>query len=149
MKYDKLLILYLMCYSIINFIYCQSKPALIEYGHDDCSFCKMTIVDKAHSAQIVTKKGKQYKFDAIECMIRKIGQEPQLGDKAIMLVADYSKPGTMIDAKMAIYIISPRIKSPMGENLSAVQSKDFALKLQKDFGGEKYDFTSLKKHLLP
>ena len=30
----------------------------------------MTIVDNKHSAELVTTKGKVYKFDAIECMIR-------------------------------------------------------------------------------
>lgn len=29
----------------------------------------MTIVDKQHAAQVVTKKGKAYSFDAIECMV--------------------------------------------------------------------------------
>jgi copper chaperone NosL len=29
----------------------------------------MTIVDKVHAAEIVTKKGKVCKFDATECMI--------------------------------------------------------------------------------
>ena len=29
----------------------------------------MTIVDKVHAAEIVTQKGKVYKFDATECMI--------------------------------------------------------------------------------
>ena len=50
-------------------ISCKIEPQAIEYGKDQCSFCVMNIVDKTHSAQYVTKKGKQFKFDAIECMV--------------------------------------------------------------------------------
>ena len=48
---------------------CNVSPKPIDYGSDGCHFCKMTIVDKVHAAEIVTKKGKVYMFDATECMI--------------------------------------------------------------------------------
>src|SRR5690606_41500698 len=48
---------------------CNVGPQAIDYGKDGCHFCKMTIVDKLHAAEIVTNKGKIYKFDASECMI--------------------------------------------------------------------------------
>ncbi len=48
---------------------CSVSPKAIDYGNDGCHFCKMTIVDKLHAAEVVTNKGKVYKFDATECMI--------------------------------------------------------------------------------
>ena len=32
--------------------------------------CKMTLVDKKFGAEVVTKKGKVYKFDDLNCMIK-------------------------------------------------------------------------------
>lgn len=37
---------------------CSIAPEPINYGQDGCHFCKMTIVDKVHAAEIVTTKGK-------------------------------------------------------------------------------------------
>ena len=73
-------------------ISCKVEPEAIEFGKDQCSFCKMNIVDKTHAAQFVTAKGKQFKFDAIECMVNYIGQNSE--EKiALLLVADYGNPG--------------------------------------------------------
>ncbi|MDH5605047.1 MAG: hypothetical protein OEY51_13950, partial [Cyclobacteriaceae bacterium] len=53
-------------------ISCTPKPEEIKYGEDLCHFCSMAIVDDKFSAQYVTKKGRAYKFDAIECMIHEL-----------------------------------------------------------------------------
>lgn len=131
----------------ILFISCNAQPDPIDYGHDDCSYCKMTIVDKAHSAQLVTKKGKQYKYDAIECMVRNVLASPELSIKSKMYVANYKDPGKIIDAKKASYIISPKIKSPMGANLSAVHDVKEANNLVKINGGNIYTWKTLLEYL--
>ena len=51
------------------FYSCNISPKAINYGADGCHYCKMTIVETTHAAQIVTKKGKPYKYDAIECLL--------------------------------------------------------------------------------
>jgi copper chaperone NosL len=125
-------------------ISCKVEPQAIEYGKDQCNFCKMNVVDKTHAAQYVTKKGKQFKFDAIECMINDLNEKEE-GDIALLLVANYGNPGEMIDATAAIYLISKEIKSPMGANLSAFFSKNKAEELQQKHGGETYDWDMLKQ----
>jgi copper chaperone NosL len=125
---------------------CKVEPQKIEYGKDQCNFCKMNIVDKTHSAQYVTKKGKQFKFDAIECMVNDIS-EKDVNDIAIFLVADYGNPGEMVDALTVTYLISKAIKSPMGANLSALSSKEKAVELQTNFEGEIFTWESLKQKL--
>lgn len=107
----------------------------------------MTIVDKAHSAQLVTKKGKQYKYDAIECMARNVYEQTKLSEEGILLVADYGNPGEMLQAETASYIISPKIKSPMGANLSAVADIEKAKSLIEIHGGEIYEWQPLIKFL--
>lgn len=125
-------------------ISCKVEPQAIEYGKDQCSFCVMNIVDKTHAAQYVTKKGKQFKFDAIECMVNDIIEKSE-ENIAIMLVANYDNPGEMIDAKTATYLISEEIKSPMGANLSAFLLAEKALELQQKHSGEIFTWHTLKQ----
>ncbi len=122
---------------------CKPEVKPIEYGKDVCHFCNMTIVDKAHAAQYVTKKGKNYKFDAIECMIRQILQEDNMDALAIILVADYAHPGVLVPADEAVYLISEGIRSPMGANLSAFSSKEEAEKALQTHGGQLYNWSEI------
>jgi copper chaperone NosL len=114
---------------------CSMEPEPIRYGHDQCSFCKMNIVVKSHSAQLVTPKGRQMKYDAVECLIWNVNQSPELKG-GILLVADFYAPGTMLPAEQSFYIISPTVKSPMGANLSAVKDHEAAKKFVEEYDGE-------------
>ena len=123
-------------------ISCKVEPEAIEYGKDQCSFCKMNVVDKTHSAQYVTKKGKQFKFDAIECMVNELS-EKEIEKIGILLVSDYQLPGQMTSALDATYLISKEIKSPMGANLSAFKSAQIANTTKIERGGELYPWIQL------
>jgi len=125
-------------------ISCKIEPQAIEYGKDQCSFCKMNVVDKTHAAQYVTNKGKQFKFDAIECMVNYISEKNE-EDIALLLVANYGNPGEMIDVKIATFLISKEIKSPMGANLSAFLLKNEAEELRQKHGGQTYTWNTLKQ----
>ncbi|MHB1147031.1 MAG: nitrous oxide reductase accessory protein NosL [Lutibacter sp.] len=127
-------------------ISCKVEPEAIEFGKDQCSFCKMNIVDKTHAAQLVTAKGKQFKFDAIECLVNYLGQNRE-EKTALLLVADYANPGEMTEAEKATYLITPAIKSPMGANLSAFSAKNRAEEFQQKHTGEIYTWESLKQKL--
>ena len=121
---------------------CGVEPEQINYGNDACHFCKMTIVDQQHAAQYVTKKGKQFKFDAIECMVNELS-EKEIEKIGILLVSDYHEPGQMTSALDATYLISKEIKSPMGANLSAFESVQIANTTKDESGGELYTLTQL------
>jgi len=125
---------------------CKVAPETISYGKDQCSFCVMNIVDKTHSAQYVTKKGKQFKFDAIECMVNDLSEKSE-NDLAFILVADYGDPGEMIDAQTATYLISKEIKSPMGAYLSALSTSQKADELQQKHTGNTFTWETLKQQL--
>ena len=122
---------------------CSIESEPIEYGRDACSFCKMNIVDRQHAAEIVTNKGKAFKFDAIECMMRDIKKRNE-DEIALFLITDYSTPGKLVDAKKSTYLISEAIPSPMGANLSGFESKENALKVQKEKNGKLYNWEELK-----
>jgi copper chaperone NosL len=125
---------------------CSMEPQAIDYGNDQCHYCKMTIVDVQHSAQYVSSKGKQFKFDAIECMIHDL-KDKSKNDYAHILVADFNKPGNMIDARDASYLICEEIKSPMGEYLSAFEQKQAADSICESLGGDVFNWTDIKAEL--
>lgn len=142
----KFLKLFLGTIVLLLTISCKVEPEAIEFGKDQCDFCKMNIVDKTHAAQFVTAKGKQFKFDAIECVVNYVGQNSE--EKiAVLLVADYGNPGEMTAAETAAYLISTAIKSPMGANLSAFSLKNTAEEYQQKHAGEIYTWETLKQKL--
>src|SRR5690554_2958900 len=105
---------------------CSQQPVEIHYGSDECAHCRMMITDNHFASQIITKKGKAIKFDAIECLAayQKENRE-ELGD-AVFWISDYENPGEWLKAENAIIIKSEVIKSPMGASLLAVSSVEIA-----------------------
>lgn len=123
---------------------CNKAPEPINYGVEVCNFCQMTIVSKTHSAQLVTQKGKQLKFDAIECVLHHFKDTNHEQNSEVLLVANFYNPGEMINAKDATYLISPNIQSPMGANLSAFNTEDEANKALVKYEGTIYTWETLK-----
>lgn len=133
--------------TLLLLVACQVEPQKIEYGTDACHFCDMTIVAPQHASQMVTSKGKAYKYDAIECMVHSLQDEFKDTEMAYILVADFDRPGELINASDAGYLVSEEIKSPMGENLSAFNGKEAAEKAKEKFTGKVFTWEEIKKHL--
>lgn len=123
---------------------CKVEPQPINYGEDHCFNCDMTVVSKTHAAEFVTKKGKSYMFDAAECLVWKLGKDNNESEMEYILVSDYAHPGNLIDAKSATFLITKKIKSPMGANLSAFKTSESAKKAQSIHGGQVYTWEELK-----
>ncbi|MCL6275599.1 nitrous oxide reductase accessory protein NosL [Muricauda sp. 2012CJ35-5] len=121
---------------------CSPRPKEIVYGTDGCHFCRMTIVDAQHAAQLVTKKGKAYKFDAIECMINHL-KEVDTSEVAVLVCNHYSKPKELIDATQATFLVSESIPSPMGEFLTAFKERKEAENILKDNPGNLYNWQQI------
>jgi copper chaperone NosL len=128
---------------VISFISCTVEESPIVYGKDACHFCKMNIVDKQHAAEIVTNKGKPYKYDAIECMVRDIKERDEK-EISLLLITDYSSPGKLVNATSAIYLISEKLPSPMGANLTGFQNRSDAEKTASEKDGNLYSWDELK-----
>ena len=107
-------------------ISCEIKYEPIDYNHDECAYCKMKISDPKFGAELVTTKGKIYKFDSAECLlwdyIKNVDREHKF-----LMVTDYQNPYQFIDAEKATYMISEQQPSPMGGGLSAYDDKELAL----------------------
>lgn len=117
---------------------CSKQPEPIAYGEDECEFCKMIVMDKRYGAELVTDKGKIYKFDSVECLVGYIDNK-KLNEKdySSVWVGNYSNPGNLIDASKAIYLKNDELRSPMGLNVLSVETQDqFDIIFEKD-GGKK------------
>lgn len=137
---------YLVISLLLLFFNCNVSPQAINYGSDGCHFCKMTIVDRVHAAEIVTKKGKAYKFDATECMVNFM-DDFDAAEVELYLSNNYTEPESLIDATKATFLISKNIPSPMGAFLSAFKSKDDAQKTKLEKEGTLYTWDELLVHL--
>ena len=125
---------------------CEVAPKPIKYGVDNCHYCKMTVVDKIHAAEIVTKKGKIYTFDSAECMIHFL-KDFDTSEVKFYLSNAFSEPEKLIDATEATYLISQNIPSPMGAFLTAFNTKEKALEIQTKKAGTLYHWNDLVKHI--
>lgn len=129
------------------FASCNVSPQPIEYGADACHFCNMTIVDRQHASQIVTSKGKAFKYDAIECMVHSLQDDLKDDEIGLYLVTDFDQPGKLIDGATASYLISEKLQSPMGANLSAFLNEEAAQKAQNKFTGKVYSWKEIQEYL--
>jgi len=101
---------------------CSTDPVPLEFGKDTCYTCKMTLMDNKFGAELVTKKGKIFKFDDINCMLDYYNSnEAEQGNYAHKLVIDFTRPGTVIDASNSHYLKADEIKSPMASQIAAFE----------------------------
>ncbi len=135
--------------TLVSFLFtsCNVEPQPINYGSDACHYCEMTIVDRQHASQLVTSKGKAYKYDAIECMVHSLQDEFAATEMAHYLVTDLNQPGELIDATKASFLISENLQSPMGANLSAFLNVEAGNKAKEKFTGKIYTWKEIQDHL--
>jgi len=123
---------------------CQPEVKPIDYGTAECDYCRMTVVDERYAAELVTSTSKAFVFDATECMLRYMNDHKTV-EYSMILVTNYLQPRQLIDAKKAFFIRSKNLPSPMGMYITGLSSKSEAESLQKEKGGEMYNFQSLQE----
>ena len=124
---------------------CSHAPEPILYGKDACAHCKMTIMDNRFAAELITAKGKLFKFDASECMAAflKENQEVASDAKSVFLVCDFTRPGEFADARKSFFLRDSSLSSPMGGNLAAFISRPAADAAKKDKSAQIYNWSLL------
>jgi len=123
----------LIVLTLILIVGCGSDPEPINYGHDECDFCRMQITDNRYGCEIVTGRGKVFKFDEVGCMIDYAMVENLVGStENKFFVTVFSMPETFTDATSAHYVKNDNYRSPMGLNVMAFEREtdadDFLVK---------------------
>lgn len=121
---------------LLLLVSCGGEPEPINYGHDECEYCRMLITDDKYGAELITDKGKVYKFDSIECLINYALVENLIGNNEVtMLVDDFSNPGNFTDARTAFYLHNDEFRSPMGLNVMAFSDESKLSNFRSKNGG--------------
>lgn len=122
--------------SLILLSSCSLEPKPIEFDVDNCDFCQMTISDQRYGAEIVTKKGRIYKFDDLHCMKGFLNDEVVKNqDVASKWVVDFSQPSLLITVSDSYFIQNEALKSPMGSNIAAFGHADSVKAFQVNYSG--------------
>lgn len=100
----------------------SSKPEPIVLNKDNCDFCKMSIADGRFGAELITSKGRTYKFDDLSCMLSYKKENSQIKYLSFF-VHDYMKSNILIPAETAFFVVSEELNSPMGGNTAAFNNK--------------------------
>lgn len=114
---------------------CSAEPVAIAYGSENCHHCQMTISDNRYGAELVSPKGKAYKFDSVECLAAYAQAQPP-AEARLLLVTDFSRPGQFIRAGEAVFMQSENQPSPMGLNLSAFSDQATAAAMAREKQGQ-------------
>lgn len=99
---------------------CEPAPEPIAFGHDECAYCRMIVSEPAFGSRLLTRKGRTYAFDSIECMaaFEHRGDVAHVGVHS-RLVPDFDDPGLSLRVEDAHIRHLPELRSPMGLSLSA------------------------------
>ncbi|WP_291102758.1 MULTISPECIES: nitrous oxide reductase accessory protein NosL [unclassified Flavobacterium] len=120
---------FLVSFSVLSCTNVKAVP--IKLNVDNCDFCKMSIADPKYGAEVITQKGRVYKFDDIMCMVNycKSNSETKMKDFHVL---DYTQDNVLIPAETAFFFTGGDIHSPMRGNIIAFSNENEA----KQFGAK-------------
>jgi len=116
-------------------------PEPIKLNSDNCDQCKMTITDGRFGAELITGKGRIYKFDDFLCLQSYIKSNPNVKS---VFINNYLKTNELIPAKIAWFVNSENFRSPMGGNTGAFASEKEAKEFAALSGAKVQNWLSIK-----
>jgi len=134
--------------AIISLSGCSVSPEPFAYGKDNCYTCKMGIIDPKFGTELITSKGKIYKFDDISCMNHFL--KSNVVDRAEIkqqVVINFEQENDFLPLDKCIFILSPSIKSPMGSHAAAFANREKAEKMNGSLNGELLSWKELSGKL--
>ena len=123
-------VLVLFIFSVLS---CNNvKVVPIKLNVDNCDFCKMSIADGKFGAEVITHKGRVYKFDDIMCMMNYCKENAKTKMEAFY-VNDFAQDNNLIPAETAFFLFGGAIQSPMHGGIIAFsnenKAREFGIKL--------------------
>lgn len=124
---------------------CHAAPQPIKIGKDNCYFCKMTITDLRFGAEVISQKGKIFKFDDMHCLLSFMkGEEGK--QAASIYFTSFDDQHTLIKSDKALFYQSDNLRSPMGGNVAVLSDAAGLKELAASHPGKQ---TSWKELLQP
>jgi len=123
---------------------CSIEPEPIKIGKDNCNFCKMTISDNKYGAEILTKKGRAFKYDDSKCLFSEISEGGiEMDNIKDIYFTDFCNSHALIKSQNGFYLKSDQLKTPMGGDIAAFSSPDSLKFYATQLGGEEVTWTQL------
>ena len=88
----------------------------------------MTISDYRFAAELITPKGRVYKFDDLSCMSGYIQENREIQNSSFY-IGDFKNAGTLLGVMDVHFVQSDEFKSPMGGNTAAFKQVQEAEKM--------------------
>lgn len=118
-----------------------SGPEPIKLNSDNCDHCKMTITDGRFGTELITPKGRIYKFDDLSCLVEYMKSNP---DVKSVYVHNCLKKSIFIPAETAWFVKSESLRSPMGGNTGAFASEKEAKEFAAASGAKVQNWEAVK-----
>lgn len=124
---------------------CEPKPQDINYGSDQCEYCRMMITEAEFGSQILNNQGRSFKFDSVECMAAFDITSDSPDNIHSLWVPDFLNRDEWLEANNAHYLHSETLRSPMGLFLSAYADRSTAEQMRDEYGGRIVDYKEVKQ----
>ena len=123
---------------------CNTQVEPIVVGKDHCDYCKMPYNDNRYGAEIITSKGKIYKFDDAHCILSFM-HEPEFKNERSYTVyfVDFSGSHSLIPAKTSFFLKSDVLRSPMNGDIAAFNNEDSLQSMKGKYQGTEYKWDQL------
>ncbi len=123
---------------------CNSPIEPITVGKDHCDFCKMPYNDSRFGAEIITSKGKIYKFDDAHCVLAFMRGLSFKNEKAYTLYfVNFLGNQSLIPAKTSYFLKSDLLRSPMNGNIAAFDKEESLQLVKSKYPGIEYQWDQL------
>ena len=114
---------------------CSSGPEPIQLGKEACDHCKMTISDPRYGGEIVTAKGKVYKFDDLGCLTSFMSENSlSKADIKDIYAVNFSGDHNLVrfDEHLLLFKCD-QLHTPMNGNTAAFDNSDSLAVLMKQY----------------
>jgi len=122
------------------------QPPEIIIGQTLCDSCGMIISEAKYAAATIMVNGETRKFDDITEMIKYHMMDHPEAQVKIWFVHDYYSK-EWLRGERAFFVISPKLKTPMGGGAAAFKDQDAAKKFAAELGGKFYNLDELRIEL--
>jgi copper chaperone NosL len=125
---------------------CNTGPEPIIVGKDHCDYCKMPYSDNRFGAEVITDKGKVYKFDDEHCLKSFLKEPANDKDKSnSVYFVDFSGDHSLVQAKASFFLKSDSLRSPMGGNVAAFANRDSLQMVENRYPGTEIPWDQLNR----
>ena len=123
----------------------HAGPKPINYGVDQCAKSKINKKDARFGTQLITKKGRVYNFDDVQCMIAYVKEGQSKREEIAAFYLPDFQTQELMPAESMFYLKSEALKSPMRGDIAAFASKVDMESVLSEVGGTMLTWDDLWK----